>query len=370
MSKLSKYIIGAAVAAIVIFLIWYFSDIVLYIILSAVLAIIGKPLVGTLTRIRIGRRHIPRWLAALLALVTMWVVAVLFLWFFLPLVFSKLNELTGMDTSVLTEIFDKPLQSLQDFILQFFSIKNDSFSLAGELSNYISSLFNFDMINDALRSTVSMIAGTVVALFSITFITFFFLKQDNLFQNMLVALFPTKYESKIIHALNSVTKLLIRYFTGILAESAIIMLLLSVIFMLWGFSPDTAIFMGFVMGLLNVIPYIGPLIGTVLCVIVGVISPLEGMELGHTAMVIVGSILCVKGLDDFLIQPVLYSNRVNAHPLEIFIVILIAGSVAGVLGMLLAIPSYTVLRVFAKEFFNQFPLVQKLTENIDIEEQK
>ena len=74
--------------------------------------------------------------------------------------------------------------------------------------------------------------------------------------------------------------------------------------------------------------------------------------------------LILKGLDDFVLQPTLYSERVKAHPLEIFLVILIAGSLAGILGMLLAIPSYTVLRVFAKEFFSQFRLVRKLTEKI------
>ena len=54
----------------------------------------------------------------------------------------------------------------------------------------------------------------------------------------------------------------------------------------------------------------------------------------------------------------------KAHPLEIFVVILIAGSVAGIVGMLLAIPAYTVLRVFAKEFFSQVSLVRKLTKQI------
>ena len=63
-------------------------------------------------------------------------------------------------------------------------------------------------------------------------------------------------------------------------------------------------------------------------------------------------------------QPTLYSERVKAQPLEIFLVILIAGSLAGVIGMLLAIPLYTVLRVFAKEFFSQISLVRKLTEKI------
>ena len=83
-----------------------------------------------------------------------------------------------------------------------------------------------------------------------------------------------------------------------------------------------------------------------------------------TAAVIVGSLLTIKGVDDFIIQPTIYSDRVNAHPLEVFIVILLAGSLAGIWGMLLAIPSYTVLRVFAKEFFSQVSLVRKLTQQI------
>ena len=108
----------------------------------------------------------------------------------------------------------------------------------------------------------------------------------------------------------------------------------------------------------------GPLIGGVMSVFMGVVTPIEGMTTGHTMFVIAGSLLIIKGFDDFVLQPTLYSERVKAHPLEIFIVILIAGSLAGIVGMLLAIPSYTVLRVFAKEFFSQFRLVQKLTEKI------
>ncbi|MCC8034781.1 MAG: AI-2E family transporter, partial [Rikenellaceae bacterium] len=199
---------------------------------------------------------------------------------------------------------------------------------------------------------------------SITFITFFFLRQDNLFRNMLIALFPRKYEENIDRALASVTKLLIRYFTGIIAESATVMLLLSCTLLLWGFPAETAFFMGFVVGVLNVIPYIGPIIGGSICIAVGIVTPLAGVSLGNMALIIFGSVIFIQAVDNFVLQPFLYSNRVKAHPLEIFLVILIAGSIAGILGMLLAIPMYTVLRVFAKEFFNNFRLVQKLTENI------
>ena len=107
-----------------------------------------------------------------------------------------------------------------------------------------------------------------------------------------------------------------------------------------------------------------PLKGSIYSVFVGIVTPIGGMTVGHTAFIIAGSLLILKGIDDFVLQPTLYSERVKAHPLEIFLVILIAGSMAGILGMLLAIPSYTVLRVFAKEFFSQFRLVRKLTEKI------
>jgi predicted PurR-regulated permease PerM len=72
----------------------------------------------------------------------------------------------------------------------------------------------------------------------------------------------------------------------------------------------------------------------------------------------------VHFLDTMLFQPMIYSKSVKAHPLEIFIVILIGGSLGGIIGMLIAIPSYTLLRVIAREFFYKFRVVEKLTRNI------
>ena len=160
------------------------------------------------------------------------------------------------------------------------------------------------------------------------------------------------------------TVLLARYFTGILSESLLLTIAVTLVMMAFGMKAADAGFIGLIMGVMNVVPYAGPLIGGVVSVFVGIVSPIEGMSVGHTAFVIAGSLLILKGMDDFILQPTLYSEQVKAHPLEIFLVILIAGSLAGILGMLLAIPSYTVLRVFAKEFFSQFRLVRKLTEKI------
>jgi predicted PurR-regulated permease PerM len=75
-------------------------------------------------------------------------------------------------------------------------------------------------------------------------------------------------------------------------------------------------------------------------------------------------LLCMNMVDGFLIQPFLFSNSVKAHPLEIFIVILLAASLAGVWGMIVAIPTYTLLRIIAKEFLANYKFFKKMTENI------
>ena len=371
MSKLSKYFLALVATAAIILLIWYFGKIVTYIIISAILAIIGKPLVKVLSAIHINNRQFPRWLAALITLLAIWAVAVLFASLFIPLVFNKVSDLASLDVAGIIQSFQEPIQSFENWLKDFFAIR-ENFSLMDEFSKQLANIFDINDINRALSSIVSIIGNTFIALFSITFITFFFLKEENLFQNMIIGVFPKRYEQNVIHALDSVTRLLTRYFTGIIAESTIIMLLLSGAFLGWGFNIETAFFMGIVMGILNVIPYVGPLSGAILCIIVGMITPLDGASMGHMIMIIGGTILAIKMIDDFVLQPMLYSQRVYAHPLEIFLVLLIAGSIgqglAGMqgmyIGMLLAIPGYTVLRVFAKEFFFNYRLVRQLTENI------
>ena len=70
-------------------------------------------------------------------------------------------------------------------------------------------------------------------------------------------------------------------------------------------------------------------------------------------------------LNDWIVQPLIFSNRVLAHPLEIFLITLIGAKVGGIPGMVLAIPTYTVLRVVAREFFNQFRFVQTITSSLN-----
>jgi len=133
------------------------------------------------------------------------------------------------------------------------------------------------------------------------------------------------------------------------------------------FNVKNALLIGFFGGIMNVIPYLGPVIGAIVGVLLAVTTSLSYGLYAETVpliFIVLGVFASANLIDNIVLQPLIYSNSVKAHPVEIFLVILIAGSMAGIPGMILAIPSYTVLRIIAKEFLSQFRVVQKLTKNI------
>ena len=364
MSSVWRYIVGIVLTAVVMFLIWYFRDIVIYILVSAVLAIVGRPLVNLLARVKINRFRIPRGAAAAVTLFTMWGIFIIACSLFIPLVMSKIYEFATLDFGSVLKTVEEPVMKVQSYLHALFLMPESKLSLTDVLASSLGKLIDYETINTAFSSIINMGLSFIIAFFSISFITFFFLKEDGLFYSMIKAVFPDRYEENVTRALDKITVLLSRYFGGLLTESAVLMTVISIAMMIFGMKAGDAFFIGLIMGVMNVIPYAGPLIGGIASVFVGIVTPIHGYTVGTTMVVIIFTLLCIKGLDDFVLQPTLYSERVKAHPLEVFLVILIAGSCAGVLGMLFAIPSYTVLRVFAKEFFSQVSLVRKLTENV------
>lgn len=362
--NIAKWAAGAVAVVLVGALLWYFSSTVVYILISAVLAIIGRPLVRVISNIKIGKWGVPRWLSALVTLVVMWVALVGFCLLVVPLVVGKVSSLATLDLRAVLSNIQQPLEAVQQYLSSLAIMPEQSVSVSEIIVGWLRKVLDYQTINTAFSSIVDITLSFVVAFFSVSFITFFFLKEDGLFYKMVSALFPSRYTENVTRALDKITVLLSRYFTGLLFESVILMTVISVVLMIFGVAVEDACFIGVIMGVMNVIPYAGPVMGGIASLFVGIVAPIEGCTIGYTLAVIVGTLLTVKGIDDFVIQPTLYSERVNAHPLEVFIVILLAGSVGGIVGMLVAIPSYTVLRVFAKEFFSQYTLVKNLTKDI------
>ena len=357
LSKILKGALTLVAVGLVLLMLWYLRSVVGYIILSAVLAIVGQPLVERLTAIKIGGWNPSRTVAAGTTLLCMWVVIGGLGMLFIPLVVDKANELLTLDWNGVAESMREPLSKFENSINSLFL--TPIIDVIKVIENLFKSIIGGDFVA-AFTNVASSVVSVAIALFSVTFITFFFLRDSGLFYKIITLFFPERFHDNIQNALNSITTLLTRYFRGLFVESLIVMMVIAVSMTLFGMTLSNALITGLIMGTLNLIPYAGPVIGCVVSLCIGVLSPMGG-DVGHAATLITLTIICVKVVDDFVIQPTLYSRRVQAHPLEVFLVILIAGYVAGMWGMLLAIPLYTVLRVFAREFFSEYSLVRRLT---------
>lgn len=367
MNQLTRYIIIAVIVATVGFLLWYFSSIVAYILISAVLSLMGKPLVEQISRLNIRGWHPPRSIGAAIALLTIWIGFIAFFRIMIPLVVNQFNTLSNFDVTSMVARFKDPIDLLQNFIQQYLPAGASEFSIEQFLTSRISNIFNISLVTNIFSSTANLLIGLIIALFAISFITFFFLKDDTLFFKGIIILFPEKFEEQLNHALSSINSLLRRYFIGIIIESTAILILDTIGLTIIGIEFQTAIVIGLIAGILNVVPYVGPLTGTILGILIGLATQLQtggSADLLPLLLLMLSVFIVTQLIDNIIFQPLIYGNSVKAHPLEIFIVLLIAGNVAGIMGMLLAIPSYTVIRVFAKEFFNNFRVVQKLTEKI------
>jgi len=158
-----------------------------------------------------------------------------------------------------------------------------------------------------------------------------------------------------------------RYFIGIGGQITSIMILITIGMSIVGIDFRLAMTIALIIGLLNVIPYLGPFLGGSIGILLGIANNLH-LDFGSELLPLIGYmflvVLIVQIMDNVLFQPFIFSSSVKSHPLEIFLVIMVAGTTAGIPGMILGIPSYVVIRVFAKEFFSQFRVVKKLTRNI------
>ena len=351
----------------VLFLVWYFSAIITYVLISVVLAFIGKPLVHWITLIKYKKFNIPKGVAAFITLVILWSIFISFFRFIIPLIIHEFDTLSQIDFANVLHSAEEPII---DF-LQLFSkdpIVFDNQTFLDVVTENIGDKIDFSELSNLFGVIAGTIGEVLIGFFSVSFITFFFLKESNMFREVIILLVPTNYEIKVTHILDSASYLLRRYFIGLLFEVFMVMLLVTIGLSIVGLEFEHAVTIGLICGLFNIIPYLGPWMGAAVGLLIGAAINIDADFMSHT-LPLLGFMILVFGsvqiADNILFQPLIYSSSVKAHPLEIFIVILAAGSLAGIMGMILAIPTYTIIRVIAKEFFDNMKIVKKLTKNLE-----
>lgn len=362
-----KYIAIAFGAAVILFILWYLRSLIFYILISFVLSLIGRPVVDLLDRLKYKKIRVPRALSALLGLLILWGLVLLFFRVFIPTIAFQASELASINADAVIRNLEEPIQQLETFVQRLELDVFRDISITEFASEKLNSVLNMEFFTGIFRSLAMLLGNIFIAAFAISFMTFFFLKDDRLFLEGVLIFVPTEHERAVKHAMSSIRYLLMRYFIGILLQITCIIILITIGMFIAGIRFNTALVIGLIVGVFNVIPYIGPVIGATLGIFIGIVTHLE-LSFYSEMLPMLGYMLIVFGsvqlIDNMAFQPLIYASSVHAHPMEIFLVLMIAGSTAGILGMFLAIPAYTVIRVFAKEFFNNFKLVKRLTEKI------
>ena len=361
--RLARYIIAAATIAIAAWLCWYFKSVLVYIIAAFVVSLIGQPVMRLLRKVKIKGRSAPDGLLAILTIVLILGTLVFVVTQVIPVVTNIVRDAAILNSVTASE---NPLDRINDWIIDLFPGLGADFDIITILMDKLREVTNLSNVTAVISSVTSIATSLVVGVFSIVFISFFFVRDETLFRKIVSALVPDRLEGKVGKALADIEGLLSRYFVGLLVEMTGVALLDFLgLWLIARLGFNNALGIAFIAGILNIIPYVGPLIGEVVGVVLAVILKYgTGIGLGVNiwvfALIVLAIMLTTQFVDNFVYQPLIYSTSIKASPLEIFIVILLAGHMGGVVGMLVAIPAYTVIRVIAIRFFPDVKLVKRL----------
>ena len=348
---LKLFIIG-----VVLVLLYSLTSLLLYFLVAAVISLIGRPITVFLKE----KLKCNSLLAATITLLTF--IGLLFgiLSLFFPLLVEQSNNLSLLDVEALKIKLNYLSKELSDY----FNVDNSFWLGLLESENILQSI-NLSLVPDFLNGLLNFLGSFSVALFSVLFISFFLLKDSELLERIVLIFIKESYHSRIQKSFERIKNLLSRYFIGLLMQITILLVIYTIVLAVFG--NNNAFIIAFLCALLNLIPYLGPIFGGVLMIILTLTNSLElnfSAEVLYNVLGVFIGFTIGQLVDNFFSQPYIFSRSVKSHPLEIFFVILASGSLFGAVGMIIAIPMYTASKVILKEFFAENKIVQSLTKDL------
>lgn len=338
------------------YLIYALFSLVIYIVIAIILALMANPIVKFLNQ----RLKFKNTLAVITTLVLFLLLITGFVLLFVPLIIKQGENLSLLDIRSLETNYKR----LMETISQFLSSRNIDLQSILNPVEYASS-FNFNFVSKIFNNILGILGNLGMGLFSVLFISFFLLKEKHTIFNGFKSILPDNQEAKVLASIQKIRDLLSRYFLGLLLQIFIILVLYLVVFLIFG--VENAFIIALLCAILNIIPYIGPLLGMIVASVLIMLSGLQAdfvtETLPKTVYVIIGLII-VQLIDNYVNQPLIFSKSTKSHPLEIFLVILAAGILLGITGMIIAIPLYTCLKVIGKEFLPENRIIKALTKKI------
>lgn len=341
---------------LILWLLYTIQSVLIYLTVAAVLSLVGRPLVKFL---RYSLKFSPTWSSVVTILILLMIILGI-LALFIPVVIDQSQHLGQIDF----EDLKININRLYGEVASYFGIDKTTIIQGVQQADFVKN-FDFGIVPTFLNSIIGNLGAAGVGMFAIIFITFFFLKDNRLLVNSLLVFAKRGDEGKFLRVFEKIKYLLSRYFIGLVIQVFTMFVLYAII--LLSFRIENAMAIALFCAVLNLVPYIGPLVGGVVMLSLVTSSNIE-MDFRSVILPKLFWIsICYAAaqmIDNFILQPFVFGNSVKSHPLEIFLAIIIAGLLFGVFGMILAVPAYTAIKVISKEFLSEYKIVQKLTQDL------
>lgn len=361
-TELVKSVLQLLALALVVWLVYTIRGLIVYLIIAGLLALLAKPITNRVSERKIGRFSLPRAVSAVITIILIFGFFTAIAQLLVPKLINELAVLQGIDFGKAYASLVSEIEDAQQWLARYNIALNAS-------SNTLQKAFNNVLSLKNAESTISGLLGGLgnlaIAFFSVVFILFFFLKEKNLTETLFNNLLSDSLAGHMRNMMPKIKRTMFRYSIGLTIQMIGIFLIVYVGLTLVGI--ESAMVIAVFAAIINLIPYIGPMIGATFGLLLG-LGQAYALDPNVAFGLIAGKIALVFAItqltDNFVYQPLIFSNSINAHPLEIFIVISIAGLLGGIIGMIIAVPAYSMLRIIAKEFLSNSKFVQGLTKNV------
>jgi len=261
----------------------------------------------------------------------------------------------GNDPALYTQALGNWLHQA-DFFLREHGFLSNNEHIGDILLIQMKSFIGSISISSVIGNIISFAGALLILLFSVIFLTFFALKDKEIFFKMVRSAIPVSFRENYDRILEQSKVQVVRYFYGVFLDNIIFGIAIGVA--CYFANIPNALLIGFLAGIFNIIPYIGPFIAMGLGLAISITSLLphnpsaEILSLLFWKLAIIFAIL--KAVDAFVLTPIIFGKSMKIHPIEIFIIILLAGYIGGITAMIFAVPAYSMLRIIIKEFFGSY----------------
>lgn len=299
--------------------------------------------------------------------VTLTLVAMLLLFFgmfslFIPLIVNEATLISNIDGTKFMAYYQNDLASLQHTLIHY-GIMPRGATTESVAKQAILKIIDFGVFSNVLTSVISFTGTFFFNLFSILFLSFFFMQDNKMLPRFILLITPVNYEEQIKTVMLKSKDLLSRYFIGLIIQITANIVTYSLALYIVGVPNPLVI--GFFTGIIIIVPYLGGIISMMMGVILGVtgvISAGEYAMIMPMALRIIAAMFVVQTIDNNVFAPLIQGKSVKAHPVEIFLVVIAAASLGGIAGMIVAVPVYGFVKIIAREFLSNFRIVRHISE--------